>query len=224
MMIFFDLDGTLCDSKPGIQHSLACALVQSGYPVPSDSAIRSIIGPPFTIGLPRIGVRSEDIDRVINSYRARYQDVGAFENSVYPGIEDVLRELQSEGHQLAVATSKPEASAFPILDHFNLSRYFTVRAGATLDNSRSAKADVIQYALNQFEARGQQPDDAGWMIGDRHHDVGGAIRHNLQSIGVTWGYGTRKELFEAGAVAIADQPQDLLAILHHAEGPENSVG
>ena len=136
----------------------------------------------------------------------------------------LVRGAGSVDPPLAVATSKPEASAFPILDHFNLSRYFTVRAGATLDDSRSAKADVIQYAFNQFEARGQQPDDGGWMIGDRHHDVGGAIRHNLQSIGVTWGYGTREELFEAGAVAIADQPQDLLAILHNAEGPENSVG
>lgn len=213
MMILFDLDGTLCDSEPGIQRSLAWALKQSGYPVPSDSAIRSIIGPPFAIGLPRIGVRPEDVDRVIATYRARYQDVGAFENSVYPGVEDVLNELQSQGHLLAIATSKPEASAFPILDHFNLSRFFTVRAGATLDNSRSAKADVIQHALNQFAAMGQQPLDAAWMVGDRHHDVEGAIRHNLRCIGVTWGYGTPDELRKAGAAAIAHQPQDLLSIL-----------
>jgi len=213
MMILFDLDGTLCDSEPGIQRSLAWALEQSGYPVPSDSTIRSIIGPPFTIGLPRVGVRPEDVDRVIATYRERYHDIGAFENSVYPGIEDVLHELQSQGHLLAIATSKPEASAFPILDHFNLSRYFTVRAGATLDNSRSAKADVIQHALNQFTARGQQLHDAAWMIGDRHHDVEGAIRHNLRCIGVTWGYGTPEELSKAGAAAMAHQPKDLLSLL-----------
>ena len=215
MIILFDLDGTLCDSEPGIQRSLAYALADTGYPVPDETVIRTLIGPPFAVGLPRIGVMEADVDQVIAAYRTRYHDVGAFENAVFPGVEQVLRTLSDEGHVLGVATSKPEASAFPILDHFGLSAFFKVRAGATLDSSRSAKSDVIRHAISELGALGHpvKPSNA-WMIGDRYHDVDGARDHQLRCIGVTWGYGDETELVSAGATAIARVPEDILSILH----------
>ena len=202
--ILFDLDGTLCDSEPGITASLQVAFEAQGYPIPSASTIRRVIGPPFAEGLPSIGVGQEDVDAVISSYREHYQQIGAFLGKVYPGIHELLSALQAKGVVLGVATSKPEASAHPILDYFDLSRYFMMRAGATLDDSRSKKVDVIAHALNATPQSFDAERSNVIMIGDRHHDVEGAAAHSIACVGVTWGYGSAKELSRAGAVTVVD--------------------
>jgi phosphoglycolate phosphatase len=201
--VLFDLDGTLCDSEVGIGESLIFAMRQMGYSVPSASQIRGIIGPPFAVGLPRIGVLPEDIEKVIAGYRDHYQRKGALRSTAYSGITDLLQSLTEQGLTLGVATSKPEASAFPILDHLGMSPFFRVRAGATLDDRRSRKADVIAHALDQLRNQGQSVEkDDVLMVGDREHDVIGAQSHGLSCVGVLWGYGSEAEFLAAGATTV----------------------
>jgi len=209
-ILLFDLDGTLCHSEPGIQASLRAALKALKYPNPTDADIRRIIGPPFTEGLPRLGIRSEDVALVIETYREHYRAEGAFLTQVFEGIPSMLKLLREREVTMAVATSKPEASAHPILDYLGLSDYFVVRAGATLDDSRSRKADVIAYALESLSARNPSSEHRNClMIGDRNHDVLGAKVHGLPCVGVSYGYGDRDELLGAGAVDVVDSPAAL---------------
>ena len=149
--VLLDLDGTLSDSEPGILRSLQWACGQLGFPVPSESEVRAIIGPPFEIGLPQIGIPDDALELVINTYRERYATIGAFENTLYPGIVEMLEALAGDGLTLSVATAKPEVTAHPILDHFSLSHHFAVRAGATLTPERRTTGEVIAFALRELD-------------------------------------------------------------------------
>lgn len=212
--VLLDLDGTLSDSEPGILRSLQWACEREGFPIPTDEEVRSVIGPPFELGLPSIGIPDDALVRVINTYRERYTTIGAFENTLYDGIVEMLDALAELGLSLSIATAKPEQTAHPILDYFGITDRFDVRAGATLTPERRTKAQVIDHALRELEIHAD-PDlgDHVIMVGDRNHDVHGAMHHGITCIGVTWGYGSIPELLSAGAVALADTPADVVELV-----------
>jgi phosphoglycolate phosphatase len=215
--VLLDLDGTLSDSEPGILRSLQWACEQEGFPIPNDAEVRSVIGPPFEIGLPSIGIPDDALERVIDTYRERYTRLGAFENTLYDGIIEMLDSLAELGLSLSIATAKPEQTAHPILDYFGISGRFDVRAGATLTSERRTKAQVIAHALRQLEIHADpELSDHVIMVGDRNHDVHGAMHHGIACIGVAWGYGSIEELLSAGAVAIADSPAEVAELVQQA--------
>lgn len=208
--VLVDLDGTISNSLPGIARSLQHAFGTCGYEVPTDERVRTMIGPPFELTFPQLGVPPDDIERVVVAYRERYDDIGLFENDVYDGIPTMLAELARAGCTLAIATAKPEVTAVRIIDHFGLADHFAVQAGATSEvgSNRRTKADVITYALGEL---GIDAGDHVVMLGDRDHDVEGAIANGIDCIGVTWGFGSRDELTSAGAHAVVDTPDDVVA-------------
>jgi len=206
--ILFDLDGTLTDSGEGIINCATLALEHFGLPVPDRQTMRVFVGPPLHHTFLDFGIKPEQVEEAVRVFRSRYTTVGKFENFPYPGIEELLSTLKSHGHKLYVATSKPECTAKEILDKFNLSRYFTLIAGASLDTNRLEKAEVIAYLLEQVGSL-----ENTVMIGDTAFDVIGAARHGIPTIGVSWGYGNVQDMVDAGAAAIADNTQQLLQLL-----------
>ncbi len=143
-------------------------------------------------------------------YRERFAPIGIFENKIYPGIPELLADLQEQGFRLAVASSKPEKFVVQILEHFGLSSYFEETVGATMDQRRTAKADVIEEALGRLRLAGRKQ---ALMIGDRAHDVFGARAMGLDCVGVSYGYGSTTELEATGAAAIAASPEELGVLL-----------
>ena len=207
--VFFDLDGTLTDSGEGIMNCATLALEHFGLPVPDREQMRVFVGPPLDQTFIKFGVPADKTDEAIKVFRSRYTTVGKFENFPYPGVADMLQSLKSQGHRLFVATSKPEVMANEVLRHFDLDGYFEQIAGATLDGSRSHKADVITYLLGLTGDVGQT-----LMVGDTAFDVIGAAAHGIPTIGVSWGYGEVAAMEQAGAVAIAHSMDEMVALLN----------
>ena len=211
--VLLDLDGTLTDSEQAIGESLVHAFTACGYPAPTASDIRAMIGPPFEVSFPRFGVADSDIEEIIEAYRLRYEDTGLFDHTLYNGVIEMLDALQRDGHVLSVATAKPQHSAERILDHLGLTDYFGVVVGSTLGigSARRTKAQVITHCLEQL---GVSPHDRialhhVLMVGDRDHDVEGALANSIECIGVSWGFGSHDELDGAGAVTVVDHPRDV---------------
>ncbi len=212
--VLLDLDGTLSDSSPGIARSLQHAFTACGYEPPTDEQVRSVIGPPFEVSFPTLGVPVDDIARVVGAYRDRYEDVGLFENAVYPGIAEMLDEFARSGFVVSLATAKPQSTAMRITEHFGFTHHFAVQAGAshTVGWGRRTKAEVITYALAELGLG--EPSRNGHhvvMVGDRDHDVEGALHNGVDCIGVTWGFGSAEELTGAGACALVDSPTGVAA-------------
>ena len=206
--ILFDLDGTLTDSGEGIMKSTIYTLTHYGIEAPPEAQLRTVVGPPLTESFARFGVPQDKLTEAVEIYRSRYIPIGRFENHPYPGIEVLLENLQRNGHKLYIATSKPEWMSIEILEHFGLAKYFDIICGAATDFSRNTKEAVIAHLLSQCEEQ-----DRAVMVGDTAYDVIGAKAHGIPCIGVSWGYGSIKEMEEAGAIAIAHTMEQLYDLL-----------
>lgn len=207
--ILFDLDGTLTDSGEGIINCAKMTLERFDLPIPSPDELRTFVGPPLGDSFMKYGVPADRVEEAIAVFRSRYLPIGKFENHPYPGIRELLETLKAQGHKLYVATSKPEVTAVEVLEHFNLASFFDRICGATFDQSRVSKSDVIAFLLEQIGA-----DTDAVMVGDTAFDVTGAAAHGIPTIGVSWGYGKVADMKKAGAAAIADTPEMLLALLN----------
>lgn len=209
--LFWDLDGTLTDSGPGIINSVKYTLRKMGKEIPSEETLRKFIGPPLIYSFREYcNMSEEEAQLAVKTYREYYAVTGLFENKVYEGIEPVLKKLQKLGKKLVVATSKPEKFSVQIIEHFGLNGYFEVIAGSSMDESRNTKEAVIRYAMQQLGI--EEPQEV-LMIGDRKHDVQGAKQCGIDCVGVLWGYGSEKELKSAGAVAVIEKPEQMFGIL-----------
>lgn len=208
--ILFDLDGTLTDPYLGITRTFIHALTHLGVHPPDEATLRTWIGPPLQDSF-RAYLGDDDLARRgVAAYRARYGTIGMYENRVYSGIPELLRELRAAGSRLVLATSKLHSVAQAILEHFKLAPYFAATYGASLDASLSAKADIIAAALEQLAPGERQ---ACVMVGDTAYDVVGAQAHGLPCIAVSYGYGTPESLTAAGPDAIARSVAELRELL-----------
>ena len=206
--IFFDLDGTITDSAPGIMNSIKYALEKNHLPMLSEEQLRSFIGPPLRGQFCKVcGLADEESARMVEDYREYYRDKGIFGNNVYDGVIEMLEKLRKKGFRLAIATSKPEKYAKIIMDHFHLTKYFACVAGMEMDGGRGTKAQVITYALEKNDITDKSKV---LMIGDREHDVIGALENGLDCLGILYGFGSRKEFEEAGADYIRENVEDIL--------------
>lgn len=218
-VILFDLDGTLTDSETGIINSVIYALSKFSIEIHDRAELNKFIGPPLLESFERFyGFTKEQSMEAVKYYREYYGEKGIFENRVYEGIEDLLKTLSNSEKTLITATSKPEGYAQTILDHFNLSQYFTYVAGSNYDGTRAKKDEVILYALNSCGITESSSEKAinyasAVMIGDRKHDIIGAKKVGIKSIGVLYGYGSIYELNNAGADYIASNTDDLSKLL-----------
>lgn len=207
--VLFDLDGTIVDSAPGITSTLAATFEHMGLPVPSPAELVAYVGPPILDSFRDLAhFDLETSHRALDIYREIYLRSGVFDATVYPGVEAVLRAVPESGIPMSLATSKPERPAKLILDHYDLSKYFDELTGASEDEVRSKKADVIAEALRRLHADGADLRRT-IMIGDRIHDIEGAAANGIPTIYVTWGYGSPAE--SAGAIAVVDDADQLRA-------------
>ena len=210
--LLFDLDGTLTNPKEGITKSVQYALHHFGIDVDDPDTLTSYIGPPLIPSFMEFhGLTQEQALEALQVYRQRFASVGLFENEVLEGVPEMLCALKQKGRFLAVASSKPEAYVIRILEHFDLLQYFDEVVGASMDEKRSAKKDVIEEALHRM---GKAPGDRNvLMIGDRMHDIEGAWLCGLDSLGVYTGFAADGELEAAGATYVFHTIRDMAEFL-----------
>lgn len=207
--LIFDLDGTLTDSAPGILNCYRHTLSVMGFDEPDN--IMSVLGPPLYDSFAQLcGMNEVQVNEAVRIYRTRYADTGLYENNVYSGIPEMLRQLKNNGKSLLVATSKPEVFAIEILERFRLAEYFDVIGGADINGSRNEKCEVIEYVLDRA---GISDRNGILMIGDRYHDINGAKKCGIPCMAVLWGYGSYEELTQHGAEIIANTPQEAADII-----------
>lgn len=213
--ILFDLDGTLTDSEQGIINSIEYALKKYEIRLESKADLRKFLGPPLKDSFIQFcGFSEEKADEAVNFYREYFKEKGIFENIVYQGIYDLLEKLKSKNKTLILATSKPEPFTLRILEHFDLLKYFDFVAGSNMDNTRCRKDEVISYALNSCKITDLS---SAIMVGDREHDIIGAKKVGIDSIGVLYGYGNLQELKNAGATYIAKDTEEIYKIVTDEE-------
>jgi len=196
--ILFDLDGTLTEPALGITNSVKYALKKFGIEAERQELYK-FIGPPLVDSFMEFyGFDYEKAMKALEYYREYFSVKGIFENSIFDGVEEMLKNLKANGKKVILATSKPEKYAIQILEHFKIEKYFDFVAGATMDEKRNRKEDVIEYAISEF---GVKDTEKAVMVGDRKYDIEGAHAFDLKAVGVLFGYGSAEELADADYLA-----------------------
>jgi len=209
--ILFDLDGTIVDSAPGIIASLAFTFEKMGKPIPSPTEMLAFVGPPILDSFRDLAhLDPAESARALEIYRENYLEVGVHDSTPFEGVGDVLRAIHESPVPLSLATSKPELPATLILEHLGLARFCDIITGASADEVRSAKKDVVEEALKRLAAMGADISRPV-LVGDRKHDVEGAAAHGVPTIFVTWGYGSVAE--QVGTVGVVNSPAELIPLL-----------
>ncbi|MEG1448591.1 MAG: HAD hydrolase-like protein [Oscillospiraceae bacterium] len=208
--IFFDLDGTITNSEEGITKSVQYALKKFG--IDEDrKCLTPFIGPPLSESFKEIyGFDDKKIEKAIEYFREYFSQKGIKEHSLYEGMDVLFPSLKDSGKTIVLATSKPEIFARNILDQYDITKYFDYICGASFDEARSSKSDVLRYAIETVS-----PDSlsACVMVGDRKYDVLGAKEVGMETIGVAFGFGGHEELEAAGAKFVVDTVSELASVL-----------
>ena len=148
------------------------------------------LGPPLRKSFGEHFSDPEKIEKATELYRASYAAKGSHEGNAYPGAAEMLRRLKEAGYVLCTATSKPTKVVTPILEEQGLAPYFDFIGGASMDESRDTKTEVVRYVLEQPCAKGKRV----LMVGDRNDDMRGAADCHLDAAAALYGYGSREEL------------------------------
>ncbi|WP_100065053.1 HAD hydrolase-like protein [Miniphocaeibacter massiliensis] len=208
--ILFDLDGTIVDSGKGIKSSIKYSLKKLGIEENREEILNDFIGPPLIDSyIKHYNFSEEEADDIMQIYREYYKDNGLYENFIYEGIEEVICELKDKGNEIILATSKPEIFARRVLEQHKLTKYFDFISGATLDHKISKKTDVIKYILDNYRIEIEK----AYMIGDTKYDILGGKSFGLKTVGVTYGYGSKKELEISRADYIVEDTYQIFEIL-----------
>jgi phosphoglycolate phosphatase len=205
--IFFDLDGTLTDSKEGILKCFHYALDKLDCPNPLEFENDNLIGPPLRVTFRKLLDSNDEvlIEKAVAIYRERFSTAGLFENKVYPGIPELLSALHRNSFHLYVVTSKMKLYANRIIEHFRLAQWFSEVFGSELAGRFDDKAELIKFILSDLNLASSETV----MIGDKREDIAAGRENRIKTIGVTYGYGTKKEMIDAAPDYICNSPSEI---------------
>lgn len=208
--VLFDLDGTITDSSPGIINAYKYSLNKLGLIETNVSIIRSYIGSPLRVYYTeRHKLNPGESETAVKFFREHYNDIGIYENNVYPGLYELIAELKNRGCCLFIATSKPEKFALTVLGHFHLDKFFSYVKGSDMSPDNKSKSVIIKHVM---ETNRLKRNDC-IMVGDRYHDIRGAKENFISSAAVTYGYGTVEELEAENPDYISSSAEELRSVL-----------
>jgi len=209
--ILLDLDGTIINSALGITKSAQYALKKYGIEVENLDSLRCFIGPPLPKSfMEYYGFDEATAQKAVEAYREYYVPTGIYENTLYPDIVEAIRKIKNAGKTVVLATSKPTVFAKQILEYHKIADLFSFISGSKLDGGRSEKNEIIQYVLDEMQITDKHEVI---MVGDRKHDIIGANKVGVSSVGVLYGFGDREEFEKAGAKWIVEEAKHLPEIL-----------
>lgn len=204
--VLFDFDGTVFDTVEGITKSIQYALRKHGRDAALEE-LRCFAGPPLVDKFMEVyGVTREEAEQLVTDFRERYVPIGVYESSPFPGIRELLEALRAAGKKTAVATSKPQPLAELLLEHAGLRDLFDVVVGSGGGVNNDAKWQIVTKAMKLC---GAKPENCV-LVGDTKYDVEGARKCGIPCIGVRWGYAAEGELEAAGALAVAETPENVI--------------
>ena len=213
-IIAFDLDGTLSDPVKGLTSGFRYAFRKMGIDYKDEALLKTFIGPPIRETWQRVfGITADEAERCVGFFREYYSVYGWWDNELYNGVYDLLCDLKKSCKRIVLATSKPEVHSSKILDKFDIAKFFDFKEGASFDNSREKKRDVLKYALDSIGATSKEALDSCVLIGDTVYDAEGAREIGIDCIGVLWGYGSKDALLNEGVKCTVETVDELRRLL-----------
>ncbi len=212
-LAIFDCDGTLVDSGATIYAALDASLRQNGFEVPPLRLCRRVIGLSLQEAMAALlpGEEPDQHIRLAEDYKRAFMGLrvaGRVEEPLFDGVLELLDELEADGWLLAVATGKSDRGLKHCLELHEIHARFVSLQTADRHPSKPHPSMVHQAIADA----GAAPETT-IVVGDTSYDMAMATAASASGIGAGWGYHDAEELIEAGAVGVAERPQDVVAII-----------
>ncbi len=208
--VLFDFDGTIADTGRGIFSSIQYAVECLGFEPLDNATLRRFIGPPIYDSFKReLGLDEEKSDFAVKKYREKYAEKGIYEFELYDGILPLMKTLHERGIKVGIASSKPQNFLIRIVDFLNVGELIDFISAPSADDTPQSKTSLINNAAEALNIG----KDKILMVGDRYFDIDGANGAGVESIGVTFGYGSEAELKKSGATFIAGCADEISKII-----------
>lgn len=209
-LVIFDLDGTLMDTSSGILMAVTDTIKEYGLPELGEEQIKSFIGPPIQWSFEALyGISKEQAQSMADTFRVLYSTKYLLNAVPYPGIYNLLNELNTQGLKIAIATYKREDYALRLLKYYHFDDYSSVMFGGDNDGILK-KRDIIQKCIR---TAGVNNLNEVVMVGDTVHDSNGAKELGVNFIGVSYGFGFYGE--EAiGVKSLAKNTKEILKYIN----------
>ena len=209
----FDCDGTLVDSQSSIVDAMFAACDHHEFTRPDAEAVRRMVGLPLEVAIQRL-LPQVDVDLSLvmsETYKSAFLDMrkaGAVEEPLYPGVLQVMDDLDAAGWLMGIATGKAMRGLKRTLEHHELTGRFVTQQTADIAQGKPHP----EMMLNALSETGVEAANAV-MIGDTTFDVEMAVNAGVQCIGVAWGYHETQELMDAGAKMVVHSADELMTAL-----------
>ena len=206
----FDFDGTTADTGLGVKNCVKYSLDYYGIDVGDENKLNEFIGPSLYTGYTEIcGVDDETANKLVEKYRERYKSVGIYECSPYEGIKELFEKLRKSGVKVAIASSKPKVFLEKCIMFLTLDQSIDYFIGPSFSDTSSDKKSLLCDAAEHLKTEKSKCI----MIGDRKYDIDAASALGIDSIGVTYGYGSVDELNKSGATYTACNTKEIKKII-----------
>ena len=214
-LVVWDLDGTIIDSRIVIQNAMEAAFHSFGLAPPEYDQTRQIVGLSLEEACRRLapeGFPEADVPKLSEAYKNAFithrTNNPDFREPLYDGATEILEALANQNCLMGIATGKSRRGIEAIFGKHDLSRYFDTIWCAD-DGPGKPAPDLLLDAMAECDVTAAQTV----MIGDTSFDMIMAKAANAYAIGVGWGYQSVEEVVEAGADAVAEQPEKLVELL-----------
>lgn len=206
-LCIFDLDGTIVYTLGDITAALNHALTECGYPTRTEAQVAAIVGYStaymFQKAVP--DEQTDDWRRVGELYQAYYRRHCCDTSRPYDGVLKQLALIKNAGLRLAVISNKPHPDTLSVIETLFPHDLFNMALGRMDKFATKPAPDALHFVMDYL---GAQPGETLY-IGDSEVDVRFAKNAGIECISVCWGYRTRRELVEAGATRILDDPEEI---------------
>ncbi len=211
-LAIFDLDGTLLDTVADLANATNQALAKCGYPThPTEAYYRFVgngINKLFARALPEEARTEENVQRIRTLFIPYYNEHNADDSHPYPGIVELLTQLQSQGIQLAVASNKYQQATAKLVGHF----FPNIRFAAVYGQREGVSIKPDPTIVNDILSETGISRAHTLYIGDSGVDMQTARNASVESVGVTWGFRDEEELRNNGATHIIHHAKDILKL------------
>ena len=213
-LCIFDLDGTLVDSIPDITVSLNVALVDCGLPVLTEEEVKRIVGRSVAYMCEHAtpADRRDEWENVLAAFKKHYGVHCCDRTRAYEGVQRMTQKLRAAGLTLAVVSNKPHAEAVKVVSALFPRDRFSMILGRTDRFALKPAAEPLRFVIDYFGV----PDPEVVYVGDSEVDIEFANNAGVDCVSVSWGYRTRAELTENGALVIADDPEEVADLVLRA--------
>lgn len=202
-LVLCDLDGTLIDSRRDLAAGVNLMRKHCGLPPLAVETVTKLIGNGVRVLVRRAlpEMKDADMGEVFAFFRKSYRENMFRSTVLYPTVLEGLSKISRKGCRIGLTSNKPEDACREILEHFEISKFFSIILGGESAHPLKPDPASLIAALRETNSLPKK----SWIIGDNYTDLEAGRRAGMKRCFARYGFGDIKdEKFDLAVESFAE--------------------